>query len=430
MQIDLRLGDSKQILKTISENSIDSIVTDPPYEYGFMNKKWDKTGIAYDVELWQECLRVLKPGGYLLAFGSSRTHHRLMVAIEDAGFEIRDTICWAFGSGFPKSLNIGKAIDKLQGNERENLGQYDPRSTIDGAKRKDRKIGGQQVAPSNTSKLIKTKGESEFEGWGTALKPAVEYIAMARKPLSEKSVALNCLKWKTGGINIDESRVETNDTYQAKGMTNLGVMHDDNWKPKEIVQEMNANGRFPANLIHDGSEEVSQCFPTSSKGWVVATNSKKSSENSMFNLGGVNENRYDMGVENASRFFKSIIYQAKASQKERNEGCESLEIKAKKFGNQKNGKDIGNGSVNDKFTTQPSKNNHATVKPVKLMEYLIKMVTPKGGIVLDPFLGSGTTGIAAKKNNYSFIGIEIIKEHFEICKARINNAKADLKLFE
>ena len=272
---------------------VDSIVTDPPYELGFMGKTWDATGIAYSTELWKLALQVLKPGGHLLAFGGSRKYHRMAVAIEDAGFEIRDQLMWLYGSGFPKSLNIGKAIDKKNG----------------------------------------VQGEmNEYEGWGTALKPAHEPIVMARKPLSEKSIADNVLKHGTGGINIDDCRV--------------GVTPTINY------------GRFPANVMHDGSDEVLESFP--------------------------------VAKESPARFF----YCPKVSTKEREMGLDSA-------------------------TSSTKKNTHPTVKPIALMEYLCTLITPKNGIVLDPFMGSGSTGIGATNLGFKFIGIELEPEYYEIAKARI-----------
>lgn len=234
-------GDCKVILKTVADNSVDAIITDPPYELGFMGKKWDNTGIAYDVEPWRECCRVLKPGGYLLSFGGTRTCHRMTCAIEDAGFEIRDMIAWIYGSGFPKSLNIGKAIDKLQGNEREIVGSKKGQGNIPN----DR--GNWGLKPNKD--VILDKGTSEWEGWGTALKPALEPITVARKPLSEKTVAENVLKWVVGGINIDACRVGTEDKL-SQGSANLGYHGVD----KPIKTQPNTLGRFPANLILTYSE--------------------------------------------------------------------------------------------------------------------------------------------------------------------------------
>lgn len=266
-------GDCLDVLKTLQDNSVDSIVTDPPYELGFMGKSWDNTGIANNKEMWAECLRVLKPGGHLLAFGGTRTYHRMASAIEDAGFEIRDMIEWVYGSGFPKSLNIGKAVDKIQGNEREDLGfreDFRKRARKNGVESKDYIMaGGWKSTEDTVGKL--DRGYSEYEGWGTALKPAHEPICMARKPLAEKTVAENCLKYGTGGINIDESRVgfdndkdiETYDNNR-RGSTERSKLevgdritadktYDGGWKKQNETPELPL-GRFPANLILSWNE--------------------------------------------------------------------------------------------------------------------------------------------------------------------------------
>lgn len=408
----LHLGNNKEVLKTFEDNSIDSIVTDPPYELGFMGKSWDSSGIAYDVELWSELLRVLKPGGHLLAFSGTRTYHRMAVAIEDAGFEIRDMIEWVYGSGFPKSLNIGKAVDKLQGNESEVVGKY-----IKGSNGTDGIYGDFNL------KADVTKGTSQFEGWGTALKPAHEPICMARKPI-QGTVAQNCLKWGTGGINIDDSRVDLNGEKTPKGSGNGQIKGDEN-----VYGHFNGNGgnetsnlgRFPANLIHDGSEEVMACFPESKSSNAVRKNNGKLDDKTFGKYNAVDSFGFnDSG--NASRFFKSIIYTSKPSKAERNLGCEpvfnlfeqseGLEDKARPT----MGSGIG-GQPNQQI--ENNKNFHPTVKPIELMEYLIKMVTPKGGIVLDPFMGSGTTGCGAVKNGFEFIGIDMTPEYLEIAEKRI-----------
>jgi len=392
------LGNNKEVLKTFADNSIDSIVTDPPYELGFMGKKWDSTGIAYDVELWQECMRVLKPGGHLLAFSGTRTYHRMAVAIEDAGFEVRDMIEWVYGSGFPKSLNIGKAVDKLQGNEREDLGEIDGRSKYDSCKRKEH-INRPEQFDIGKSRIIKTtRGSSEYEGWGTALKPAHEPICMARKPLSEKNVALNVLKWRTGGINIDESRVEGTQEYiDGKGNPTQKQSGDvygfAKYDKLHTRAEPNTLGRFPSNLIHDGSDEVKACFPESVSKW--GKSKKGNQEDSFIGFAHNSQDERFIGDSgNASRFFKSIIYQAKASKSERGDG-----------------------------------NNHPTVKPIALMAYLIKMVTPKGGVVLDPFAGSGSTLVAAKEEGFEYVGIDITPEYIEIINARLAAVTIQQKLF-
>jgi len=332
--------------------------------------------------MWAECLRVLKPGGHLLSFGGTRTYHRMASAIEDAGFEIRDMIEWVYGSGFPKSLNIGKAVDKLQGNEREITGTRIKKAgdmTSGNFKR-----GGDYP----DKELTDTKGTSEWEGWGTALKPAHEPICMARKPLAEKSVAENCLKWGTGGINIDESRVGTD------GGTTKGTF------PNEVSKGIYGNGlngaceikdigmgRFPANLIHDGSDEVVSGFPN-----------------------------------NTHRFF----YTPKASKSERNRGIEDLPLKISGGMQGTQDKSLKTGSGNERNNL--NQNFHPTVKPVALMEYLVKMVTLKGGVVLDPFMGSGSTGVACKNLGRKFIGIEQEPEYVHIAKKRIDDVQPQLSI--
>ena len=298
--IDLLKGDCKEVLKTLPDNSVDSIVTDPPYELGFMGKSWDSTGIANDATMWAECLRVLKPGSHLLAFSGTRTYHRMASAIEDAGFEVRDMIEWVYGSGFPKSLNIGKAVDKLQGNEREVVG-LNPNARDGG--------GNVQIIQKRKDDIL-TKGTSEYEGWGTQLKPAHEPICMARKPLSEKSIAENCLKWGTGGINIDECRVGLNGESQPTGSGN-----NDSWRVKEgrtdrqvrYASKTSPQGRFPANLIHDGSDEAVACFPETGK----SVASKRGSDRNGNVYGVFNEcdtirGHADNGGS-AARFFKSFF---------------------------------------------------------------------------------------------------------------------------
>jgi DNA modification methylase len=460
-------GNNIEELKKFDDNYFDSIVTDPPYEIGFMGKSWDASGIANNPEMWAECLRVLKPGGYLLSFSATRTYHRMAVAIEDSGFEIRDMIEWVYGSGFPKSLNIGKAVDKLQGNEREVTGTTKAngmkaitKSRVEQGYRKNLTIANfRDERPT-------TKGTSEWEGWGTALKPAHEPICMARKPLAEKTVAENCLKYGTGGINIDESRVGTERVKQltdvrGKCRNSTSKMVADH-KEVETVRPGggHSQGRFPANLIHDNSEEVRECFPESSKGLRVELQQIggtwwSRSKHLMFGRGGVNASRYDTGQANVhARFFKSIIYQAKASKSERNKGCEGLEEKERESQNvyfkckncnnwidktpsQSRKHQRPNSTCQCEIPNEESvvkkssnQNNHPTVKPVALMEYLIKMVTPTNGIVLDPFMGSGSTGVACVLNDFEFVGIDLDKDYCEIARARIEGVKeTQTKLF-
>lgn len=319
-------GNSLEVLLKATPNSIDSIVTDPPYGLSFMGKKWD-----YDVpskEIWEQCLRVLKPGGYLLAFAGTRTQHRMAVNIEDAGFEIRDMIAWVYGSGFPKSLNIGKAVDKLQGNERVSIGEKIAPDGVPYSKRMKEGHGpayGDSTYGNYDNNPMDTKGNSEWEGWGTALKPALEPITVARKPLSEKTVAENVLKWGTGGINIDGSRVGTEEIHINGGGGGEGT----GWGKKEEINEQRI-GRFPANLIHDGSDEV-----------------------------------IDL-LNDSTRFF----YCAKASKADRDEGLEGFDDKSKPEYQLQ----YHNGVKRAEGKTQ--KNSHPTVKPTKLMQYLVKLVTP------------------------------------------------------
>lgn len=394
-------------LKQLPDNSIDSVVTDPPYGLSFMGKHWD-----YDVpsvDVWREVYRVLKPGGYLLSFGGTRTYHRMACAIEDAGFEIRDMIEWLYGSGFPKSLDIGKAVDGLQGNERSVI-----RTRTNG-----NKGGGAKTYDDDNyvwdKPFIETRGTSEWEGWGTALKPAHEPVCMARKPLSGRTVASNVLKHGTGGINIDGCRVKTEELliggqYSGGERQNANCYGKHKNLPKESFTQ--PTGRFPANVIHDGSEVVVREFPITASGKM-----KQHIDGGSFNVYG---KMYPRDVEtigdsgSAARFF----YCAKASKSERDYGLDGFTLKVKQTQMRGNN---GTGEKNFKggFQDQIMKNDHPTVKPVALMRYLCRMVTPRGGTVLDPFMGSGTTGIAAKVEGYSFIGIEREEGYCKIAEARI-----------
>jgi len=418
-------NDNIQALRELEDNSIDSVVTDPPYGLSFMGKKWD-----YDVpskELWLEVFRVLKPGGHLLSFGGSRTYHRLAVGIEDAGFEIRDQIMWVYGSGFPKSLNIGKAVDKLQGNERVVVGN-----------RKAHDIRGNALMEATVPEYKKeisqieiniTKGNSPYEGWGTALKPAHEPIVLARKPLAEKTIASNVLKWSTGGINIDECRVEVSDTEkehfekewdrEQSVSAELGGVAMNSGLKAISLRDRVPTGRFPANFIHDGSDEVVSMFPqTKSQGHWSKTKTTGFGKfgNGKSEYQGVGEKDKEQG--SASRFF----YCAKASKKERNAGLDGFEEKQIVTFATANGTSGKPSSISEGRDTR-YKNHHPTVKPIALMRYLSRLITPKNGIVLDPFMGSGTTGIACKLEGFEFVGIEIDKEYFKIAEARIENYK-------
>jgi site-specific DNA-methyltransferase (adenine-specific) len=395
-------GDCLEKLKELPDCSVDSVVTDPPYGLSFMGKRWD-----YDVpsvDVWTECLRVLKPGGHLLAFAGTRTQHRMAVRIEDAGFEIRDMIAWVYGSGFPKSLDVSKAIDKAAGAEREVVGKMEnPASSIYSQSENEMSRDVPITAPA-------TEAAQQWQGWGTALKPALEPITVARKPLGEKTVATNVLEHGTGAINVDGCRVGTADALSF-GSRELGDgIKYGKCKPTTEAFQHPA-GRWPANFIHDGNEEVLAGFPTTTSGKM-----KQRIEGGTFN---VYAKQYPRDVEtigdtgSAARFF----YCAKASKKDRDEGCEGLCVKdVHRYG-------AGIGEGIDPNAPAKNRNHHPTVKPTDLMRYLCRLVTPPGGIVLDPFMGSGSTGKAAELEGFNFIGIEREESYMEIAEARINSAK-------
>lgn len=379
-------GSCLDVLPTLADNSVDAIVTDPPYELGFMGKSWDNSGIAYNVEVWRECLRVLKPGGHMLAFGGSRTWHRLAVAIEDAGFEMRDSIAWLYGSGFPKSHNISKAIDKTLGGAVKVgkafkvAGEYGNRDLRDpetqGASREEMR----HTADTDEAKA--------WDGWGTALKPAFEPVVVARKPLIG-TVAENVLKWGVGGINIDATRIGTEtvtiNTFD-NGAKPFGDAVGEPFTSRESV------GRWPANIILD--EYTAELLDEQA---------------------------------DASRFF----YVAKANKKDRNEGLDDL------VAQESAGKGNGLGRLcaicgasilkpcecpDRTFVNPPKQNFHPTVKPTALMQYLVRLVTPEGGTVLDPFTGSGSTGKAALLEGKKFVGIELTEEYLPIIAGRLEHA--------
>ena len=409
----------EQMQKLIDEGvQVESVVTDPPYELGFMGKSWDASGIAFDKKTWELAFQLLKPGGHLLAFSASRNYHRMAVAVEDAGFEIRDQIMWIYGSGFPKSLDIGKGVDKKQGNDREVVGTIERGSVEDAIA----KGVGYTADPANqNNKAIfgygtetVTKGNTEWEGWGTALKPAHEPIVMARKPVAEKTVADNVLKHGTGGINIDGCRIDLDGDYKSKAngrpsLTGLGDNYD-----SEKANTPDTIGRFPANVMHDGSDVVQDIFPKTAKS-SGGGGSKTVSPSDNVYQGGWGHKEYDKTIGfgdegSASRYF----YCPKVSKSERNQGL--VEFDDKQYSHDGRKKSIENPYQRNKSI---SKNNHPTVKPQELMKYLCRLVTPKGGTVLDPFMGSGSTGMAAKDEGFDFIGIEKEKEYFEISEQRI-----------
>lgn len=443
---ELFLADCLVALKAMPDNSVDSIVTDPPYGLSFMGKRWD-----YDVpsvEIWAECLRVLKPGGHLLAFAGTRTQHRMAVRVEDAGFEIRDMIAWVYGSGFPKSLDVSKAIDKaggaspreqsemlrakrqVQGLTREQVAEAvgcTPSSVRDweegraratgapvefivpsedyrakladllGYSADERRIVGFAVDRRDDSTVYgigpsgalrsggHTDAASQWKGWGTALKPALEPITVARKPLIG-TVAANVLAHGTGALNIDGCRVPGVAERPGTTPASDGARNSMSGSLPRQDYEPSASGRWPANLIHDGSDEALAAFPQAPGQLAKAAEGgdRRKSQNTygVMNRGSNGAiPRADAG--SAARFF----YCAKASKKDRGEG-----------------------------------NAHPTVKPTELMRYLCRLVTPPGGTVLDPFMGSGSTGKAALLEGFVFIGIEREQESFDTAAARIGFA--------
>ena len=449
------LGDCLDRLKELPDNSVDSIVTDPPYGISFMAKKWD-----YDVpsvDVWTEAMRVLKPGGHALIACGTRTQHRMVVNIEDAGFEIRDVVSWIYGSGFPKSLNISKAIDKCNGDPNR-LEKFTAWMRTTGMKPKavnnilgtatmaghyfdktqpaiptatlwaklrphitieipawvdelvdrieaEREVVGSKTAGMGTGQtfgMLQSEGDNinankeiditapatesakQWDGWGTALKPACEFFTLCRKPLSEKTIAANVLKWGTGGINVDGCRVGTSDNL-SNNVTN-STAPTIFASGGAIRTETHTQGRFPANLIHDGSKEVLDLFPVTKSGIAVKKNLDGRTYNAHQEWGLKAKAGEDIGYGDkgsASRFF----YAAKASKKDREEG-----------------------------------NTHPTVKPTDLMRYLCRLITPTGGTVLDPYMGSGSTGKAARREGFRFVGIEREPEYMAIAEARITNA--------
>jgi site-specific DNA-methyltransferase (adenine-specific) len=414
-------GNSLEELKKFPDNYFHSVVTDPPYGLSFMGKKWD-----YDVPsvgLWQEVLRVLKEGGYLLSFSGTRTQHRMAVNIEDAGFEIRDMIAWVYGSGFPKSHNIGKAIDKLQGNEREITGinKNVPKSHNTGTGR----YGWNKSDKDYNDNKI-SKGNSQWEGWGTALKPALEPITMARKPF-KTTVANNVLKNGVGGINIDGCRVGVDENEPNK-RDNIGKINtqslvygrESRTERKATLQQ----GRFPANFIHDGSDEVKDLFPHTKSGNLNKGHKRGDTSVNYSTGGGIVKKNYGGDNGNASRFF----YCAKANKKDRNEGLEDFE--EKEAFTMSGGDKKEKVSPNDTNGKTLKKNNHPTVKPTDLMRYLVRLVTPKNGIVLDCFMGSGSTGKACALEGFNFVGIDLDKDYCKIAKARIDKAIEDKRIMD
>jgi site-specific DNA-methyltransferase (adenine-specific) len=415
----LHLGDCLEVLRTLPDCSADAVVTDPPYGLSFMGKKWD-----YDVpavEVWAECLRVLKPGGHLLAFAGTRTQHRMAVRIEDAGFEIRDMIAWVYGSGFPKSLDVSKAIDKAAGAEREVVA-WTKAGASNSLDRRNFEQGKRSIdyAPGLDIPVTApaTEAARQWQGWGTALKPALEPITVARKPLPG-TVAKNVLAHGTGALNIDECRVDASGgrpLIESKAESSLHAFGDG--LNGSRCAGVTTQGRWPANLIHDGSDEVVACFPANAG----ASAPVKGTEVSRASAGRVTGERdrvpgaFHADSGSAARFF----YTAKAAKSDRDDGLD-LRLPARRQGARPGSPDE-TGKFPDHDHRERTGNFHPTVKPTDLMRYLCRLVTPPGGTVLDPFMGSGSTGRAALLEGFRFIGIEREAQYLEIARARVQSA--------
>lgn len=407
-------GNSLEVLREYDPETFDSVVTDPPYELGFMGNQWDRSGIANSVDLWSEVLRVLKPGGHLLSFSGTRTYHRMTCAIEDAGFEIRDCLMWLYGSGMPKGLNIGKAIDKMERGFPQ--GGPDPLSPYHGQYRSQRTEGKRSESDSgqgygagsrfllgdNTGRRV-IHAESSWNGWNTALKPSWEPIVMARKPLSG-TVAANTLQYGTGGLNIDATRIESDGRLHReidpKTSANGAVYAGRRRGSKAIGTT--SQGRWPANVTLSHNDDCKVVGKKTLKGRVINRwddgakpfgngagheFSTEQFDDEVLDIWECSDGcaiaLLDESSAGASRFF----YCSKTSPKERAAGVE--------------------------------KNDHPTVKPIDLMRWLVRMVTPPQGYVLDPFLGSGSTGCACVLEGFNFLGIDLDAHYCEIAESRI-----------
>lgn len=388
------VADCREFMAGLYQNSVDSIVCDPPYELGFMGKRWDGSGISYDPEVWRLALRVLKPGGHLVAFGGTRTYHRLGCAVDDAGFEIRDSLLWLYGSGFPKSHDVSKAMDKSACAEREVVGpgKYlarKPRGTWGGtAYGSEPSHGNGPVDTAQATDLAK-----RWDGWGTALKPAHEPAVLARKPLIG-TVAANVERYGTGGLNIDACRVATSENLNggAYAKTDSGTRGASFTTNRAIGEYQQPTGRWPANVCHDGSDSVMSSLPTTTSNSRAA--GEYANDRVVYNTA---DPRHQAAIKGSSGSVARFFYCAKANKGEREAGLDSLP------------------------STKGRKNIHPTVKPLSLMRWLVRLVTPPGGLVLDPFCGSGSTGCAALMEGMSFIGCDLDQHYVDIANARVKH---------
>lgn len=387
---DIISDDCMSAMAGMPNSSVDAIVTDPPYGISFMGKGWDHEVPGEDY--WREALRVAKPGAHLLCFGGTRTFHRMMCAIEDAGWELRDTVMWVYGSGMPHGMDVGKAIDRAQGAQREVTGVRG-RS---GSKRNC--MNGDFTGGEYMDTLPATDEAKQWDGWGTALKPAWEPVIVARKPL-DGTVAHNVMAHGTGAINIDACRVPTSDKLGggmraggADGVWDRPFMHDEQAQA-DFVERKKANvakseslGRYPADLVHDGSEDVLELMPDTGKSSGCGGDRKRAASGLVYGQYAPKDYPQNVGIGDtgsAARFF----YCAKASKRDRGDG-----------------------------------NDHPTVKPTELMRWLVRLVCRQGGVVLDPFCGSGSTGVAAMLEGMRFIGIEMDSHYSDIAERRVSSA--------
>ena len=407
----LLLGDCIEVMAEMDEASVDAIVTDPPYGLGFMGREWDDLPPGPVVAA--AMLRVLKPGGHLLSFGGTRTYHRLVCALEDAGFEIRDCLAWLYGSGFPKSLDVSKAIDKAAGAEREVYAVQErtprepPGATFAQADKAERFVYSHPGSPD----------AERWQGWGTALKPAFEPIVLARKPLAERNVAANVLEHGTGALNVDGTRIPSDDGYEkawdkpvnVSAHGPVGHLAGPERKIVDLSGTKPSGGRWPANVLLDPEAAAMLDDQSGERGGGVVKPYQRASHDYYSGSWPDSDGGGYPDSGGASRFF----YTAKTSRSERERGVRD-------YGEGEPVESPGSwGSIQEWSANPPARNHHPTVKPVDLMQWLCRLVTPPGGTVLDPFTGSGSTGMAALREGFSFIGIEREPEYVEIARARI-----------
>ncbi len=456
MSVTVIHADCFDAIKAMPENSIDSVCTDPPYSINFMNRSWDTGEVAFNVDFWKEALRVLKPGAHLVAFGGARTYHRLVCAIEDAGFEVRDRIrfeqsfdtkygtfisglgdsqrgilfellndyadgglelAWEFGQGFPKSLDVSKAIDKAEGAVREVIG-YDAskaRPNKDGYAKVTAAVGDRQGNAGHkdngaTITAPATDAARQWEGWGTALKPAHEPIVLARKPLSESTVAANVLKWGTGAINIADCRIAPAEGARparstersASGLIGKGgaVTYGHFAVRGSVAVGETTEGRWPANVIHDGSESVVNQYPQSN---------------------GQLADAKDDGSPKSGNVYGKMRHRDGEASKDRRYTDEGVTYFAMKPGARRG--DAGSAArffyAGKASRADRAGSKHPTVKPISILEWLVTLITPLGGTVLDPFAGSGTTGAAARNKGFNCILIEREAEYIADINRRL-----------